>query len=371
MKKTISIIAAVVVLLFFTLVALPTKTVSATDRIAAKSAIVTERRSGRVLYEQDADRKLPMASTTKIFTCITVIEKCPDLEREIEVPAAAEGVEGSSLYLRRGEKHKIIDLLYGLMLRSGNDCAVTLALHTGGSIENFAKLSEEVAAKAGCVNTSLKNPHGLHDDEHYTTARDLAAITSYAMKNDVFRQIVGAKSRRIEWPGEENGRLITNKNKILSTYDGGCGVKTGYTKKAGRCLVSASEKDGLALVCVVLSCPDMFADSIKLMNSARETYAYETIVDANECTRIRVDDGKESEVALKSEKTFAYPLSAEEKNRLDVRICDVKPLTAPVKKGEKNGKIQVFLDKRLIFSSDLITIYNVGKKSVWDKLFGK
>jgi D-alanyl-D-alanine carboxypeptidase (penicillin-binding protein 5/6) len=330
-----------------------------------------ERRSGRVLFEQDADKKLPMASTTKIFTCITVIENCPDLEREIEVPACAEGVEGSSLYLRRGEKHKIIDLLYGLMLRSGNDCAVTLAIHTGGSIENFARLCLQTAAKAGCTNTSLKNPHGLHDDRHYTTARDLALITSYAMKNEVFRRIVGSKSHRIDWPGEENGRLIANKNKILSTYDGGCGVKTGYTKKAGRCLVSASEKDGLALVCVVLSCPDMFADSIRLMNDARDEYAYDTIIDSVECATAKVGGGKKSEVALRSEKTFAYPLTDDEKARLEVKISDVKDMIAPVKAGDKNGKIEVFLDKRLIFSSDLITIYNVEKKSIWDRIFGK
>ena len=231
---------------------------------SAKAMAVIEASTGRLLYEKSKDLKLPMASTTKICTAITVIENCDNIEKTVTVPDKAVGVEGSSIYLQKSEKVKIIDLLYGLMLQSGNDCAEALAITVGGSIEHFAAMMNETAAKAGATNSNFVTPHGLHDDNHYTTAYDLALISAYAFKNPVFEQIVSTKKHIMPWEGRNYPRVIVNKNKILSTYEGGDGVKTGFTKKAGRCLVSSATRDGMRIIAVVLNCGPMFEDCASL-----------------------------------------------------------------------------------------------------------
>lgn len=238
---------------------------------SAQSAIVIDRQSGRIFYEKNADEKLPIASTTKILTAITVIENYGDLEESVTVPPQAVGVEGSSIYLESGEVLRVIDLLYGLMLQSGNDCAVALAHLTSGGVPEFARLMNIVADRAGALNSHFVNPHGLHDENHYSTARDLAAISAYAMKNDTFRKIVGTENYN-DCPFADRGynRAIHNKNKILSMLEGGNGLKTGYTKAAGRCLVSSAERKGKEVICVVLNCGPMFEDSCLLINTAFE-----------------------------------------------------------------------------------------------------
>jgi len=185
-----------------------------------------------------------MASTTKIVTALTVIRNT-DLDEVVEIPKAACGIEGSSIYLREGEHLTVRELLYGLMLRSGNDCAVALALHTSGSVEAFAELMNTTAVELGCENSNFVNPHGLHDDRHYTTALDLAAVTCEALHNETFREIVSTKAVRISNEGYEYDRVLVNKNKLLSNVDGADGVKTGYTKKAGRCFVGSATKNGM------------------------------------------------------------------------------------------------------------------------------
>lgn len=199
------------------------------------------------------------------MSAITVIEEVFDLDEEIFVPSAAVGIEGSSVYLSPGERISYRDLLYGLMLRSGNDCAVALAIKTSGSVEKFVAKMNEVAKKAGAINSSFANPHGLDEEKHYSTADDLAKITAYAMKNDVFRTIVSTKY--YDTSGEVS-RCFKNKNKMLWNYDGAIGVKTGYTKKSGRCLVSAAEKDGKSFAVVVLNVNDMWSVSENLLNEA-------------------------------------------------------------------------------------------------------
>ena len=236
---------------------------------SARSAIVVERGTGKVLYEKNADERLPIASTTKILTAITVIRYGGDLEREVTVPDCAVGVEGSSIYLQKDERLRVIDLLYGLMLQSGNDCAVALACLTSGSVENFAMLMNHVARKAGASDSHFANPHGLPDDEHFSTARDMAAISSFAMANETFRAIVSTKVYKdCPYAGRDYNRVITNKNKMLTMLEGGNGIKTGYTKAAGRCLVSSAERDGKEVICVVLSCGPMFEESCGLIEDA-------------------------------------------------------------------------------------------------------
>ncbi|MBO4569867.1 MAG: D-alanyl-D-alanine carboxypeptidase, partial [Clostridia bacterium] len=200
---------------------------------SAKAYCVCEVKSGRILYEKNGDLKLPEASLTKIITAIVAIENNPDLEKVVEISKEAVGVPGSSIYLNKGEKLKIIDLLYGLMLRSGNDSAVALAIATSGSIDKFIDLCNDFCERIGATNTHLVTPHGLHDDDHFTTANDLAKITSYALSNSIFRKIVSTKQITIPNTIKGENRLLVNKNKLLKKMPDSTGVKTGFTTQAG------------------------------------------------------------------------------------------------------------------------------------------
>lgn len=229
----------------------------------SRSEIVMEVNSKQILHHQNADAILPMASTTKIMTAWIICEQC-NLDDVIHIPHDAVGIEGSSIYLRENEEISIIDLLYGLMLRSGNDSAVALALYHSGSIINFVDVMNKKASQLGLRNTHFCNPHGLPDKNHYTTAKELATIACHAMQNPIFHQIVGTQQYKGKY------RSYQNKNKILRTVEGGNGIKTGYTKQAGRCLVSSAKRNGIEVVCVVLNCPEMFERSALLLNHAIE-----------------------------------------------------------------------------------------------------
>ena len=227
---------------------------AAAPAVSAASAALYCPATGEFAFTQNADARRGMASTTKIMTALVAIEN-GDADAEIVIPGAAVGVEGSSLYLKAGEKMTLRDLLYGLLLQSANDAAEAIAIAIGGSVEGFADLMNEKAAAMGLTDTHFTNPHGLADENHYTTARELAKIAAEAMQQPLFCEICGA--RRAAIPNGEGGkRYLVNHNKLLFTYAGAIGVKTGFTKKAGRCLVSAAEKDGVRLICVTLNCPD-------------------------------------------------------------------------------------------------------------------
>ena len=216
-----------------------------------------------VLLSDNADARLPMASTTKIMSALIALENCKT-DETVVIDKRSVGIEGSSVYLREGEKLTVEDLLYCLMLRSGNDAATALALHVAGSVEDFAEMMNIRAESMGLVNTHFVNPHGLHDDNHFTSARDLAVISATAMNNHLFANIVKTKVKTV---GEgESKRTLANKNKMLSLYDNANGVKTGYTKKSGRCLVSSATKNGVTLVCVVLNVGDTYGLSGALLD---------------------------------------------------------------------------------------------------------
>lgn len=363
-----AIIAALVTITaFFALFVRRTTSLAETVSCAA-SMITTEAGSGRVLYEKNADSRRPMASTTKIATAITVIDNVPDLEKTVVIPDCAVGVEGSSIYLSKGETASIRDLLYGLMLQSGNDCAVALAVTTAGSVEKFAALMNETARKCGANDTNFVTPHGLHDDNHYTTARDLAKISAYAMKNATFREIVSSKRHTMPWAGHDCDRVILNKNKILTTFDGGDGIKTGYTKKAGRCLVASATRDGMTIISVVLDCGPMFEECRNLMEKAFEEYSLVDITELAPDVKAEVRDGAKKTVTLRPTATSTYPLTKEETERLIFEEKGVKPMRGGVKRGTENGKICVTLEKRLLFESKLFTIEEVEPLPVRDIL---
>ena len=237
--------------------------------ISAGSAILIDASDGTVLYEYNADKKMSPASTTKIMTAMVTLDICRELgvglDSEILVPKEAEGVEGSSLYLEAGERICLEELLYGLMLQSGNDAAAALAAALGGSMENFLEQMNRRAEELGCENTHFVNPHGLYDEEHYTTARELAVIAREAMKDEDFRRVAAAQ----EWSSEdagEAGRRFVNKNKTVFQYEGGNGIKIGYTKASGRTLVASAARGDIRLIAVVLNDGDWFADAYALMD---------------------------------------------------------------------------------------------------------
>lgn len=308
----------------------------------ARAECVMEADSRRILYERNGEEKLPMASTTKILTTVTVLEECADIKEKFPVPTEAAGVEGSSVYLQSGDVYSVEDLLYGLMLRSGNDCAEALALHVGGSIDGFAIKMNETAQKAGALDSNFRNPHGLPCEGHYTTARDLNLIACYAMHNTAFRKIV---STRYYEP-----RHWANKNKMLTNYEGAAGIKTGYTKQAGRCLVTAAERNGMTLVCTVLNCPMMYERSAQLLDDAFKTYEQTRILSADTPIRFEIK-GKTVSGCVRED--LYYPLLPEEKLLLKTEIEPKEDAFGNGKKGEIIGQIKIYLINRLLFSRNL------------------
>ena len=329
------------------------------SQTSAKAMCVIEATSGRVLAEKNSNEQMAMASTTKIVTALTVINNIKNLDEIIEIDSRAVGVEGSSIYLRRGEQMSIKDLLYGLMLRSGNDAAAALAYHTGGGLENFAKLMNETAKSCGAVNSNFVTPHGLDHDKHYTTAYDLALISANALNNPIFKEIVSTKLHVVNPTNVSEKRYMRNKNRLLSSLDGCCGVKTGFTKKAGRCLVSAIERDNATYVCVVLNCGPMFEDSATLLNNSHSLYRNRLIIDKNkEIFNEYILDDKAGKLYLYPEEDFSYPLSNSEVDDLVLKY-NVKLDSA--REGDAVGEIQVFLKKDLIKTIKLCTINKIDK----------
>ena len=342
---------------------------------ATESAIVIELHTGRVLYESNADQQKPMASTTKILTAITVIENVDDLDKIVTVPKSCVGIEGSSIYLIEGEELSYRQLLYGLMLRSGNDCAETLAVATSGSIEKFSELMNETAAKIGAQHSNFVNPHGLHDNHHYTTARDLAKISAYAMKNQIFREIVSTKKINIPWKDHDYPRVLINKNKMLSTFDGAIGIKTGYTKVAGRCLVSAAKRGNEEYVCVVLNCGNMFEKSASLLENAFRDYEFTALVKPKQAVST-IDVGGGKKLSVGTRKAIYYPLKNKELEKINFRIFVDENLTIPLDFDRSVGKIEIYLENQLIFCEKLFTILeaeNLGEKNQYEnqQIFGR
>ena len=297
----------------------------------AQGECVVEISSRRILHAKNASLPLANASTTKIMTALVILEDCL-LDDKVTIPAEAAGVEGSSVYLRAGEEYTVEELLYGLMLRSGNDAAVALALHHSGSIAAFAQVMNERAILLGATDSCFVNPHGLPDERHHTTARDLALISAAAMENETFRTIV---STRCYAP-----RDWYNKNKLLSSYEGACGVKTGYTMQAGRCLVSAAERAGMTLVCVVLDCPPMYERSAELLDRAFADYML-----------VRLTDKQEGVNGFAIDHDFSYPLTEQERTEIRIMQELVEPLPKMV--GSIAGQIRIFLANDLLFSQNL------------------
>ncbi len=325
--------------------------------------IVIEQKTGRILHQSNASVRLPMASTTKIMAALVAIEN-NDPDDIVIIPREAQGVEGSSIYLKAGENYTVRDLLYGLMLRSGNDSAVALAIYTAGTIENFCTLMNKKAKEIGANDTNFTNPHGLHDDNHYTTAKDLAMITRTAYENELFRKIARSKFYDLK------KQRIYNKNKLLSSYEGADGVKTGYTTVAGRCLVSSSTKNGMQVICVTLNCYDMWERSKTLMTKAHDSFSMRKIVNRDQKFDIYPICAEKEVYYCAPNSDFYYPIKQEELSQITYKI-KTNNLVAPIKKGQYCGKLEVYLDNCLIFQKNIYTIEEIKQKSLFDRIFGK
>ncbi len=304
---------------------------------------MTELSTGTVIHSVNASAKLPMASTTKIMTALIIIEDC-DPDEIITVPDEAVGVEGSSMYLKHGEQISVRDLVYGLMLRSGNDSAAALAIHHSGNTENFAGVMNERARSMGALNTNFTNPSGLPDQNHYTTAADLCKIACTAMKNDSFKKVVSTKNYTGKF------RSFVNKNKLLSMVEGANGIKTGYTLKAGRCLVSSAERNGMGVVCVVLNCHDMYERCSCLLNEAFERYSLKKI----DGGRVFMCDG--IPCTIRCDNSFLV----DNKKEMSLNITKTN-CSARVNRGDEVGKLEIYCENDLIFSANLYSIISRNK----------
>lgn len=258
---------------------------------SAGACVLVHADTGRTLYAKNADSHMLIASTTKIMTALVVLDHC-DPNTTVTIKPEWTGIEGSSMYLKAGETYTVRELLYGLLLVSGNDAATALACYCGGSIEGFAKMMNDKAAQLGLQNSSFKNPHGLDAEGHYSTAADLAVITCAAMKKPLFTEIVGTKSTTI------HDRTLVNHNKLLWTYEGALGVKTGYTMAAGRILVSCAERNGLKLVCVTISDPNDWIDHKALYDWAFDTYEYKSVLPMGAVCELPVIGGTKQTVGM-------------------------------------------------------------------------
>ena len=332
---------------------------------SARAMVLMEKTTGRVLAQKNADEQLSIASTTKIVTALTVLNYCEDIKRVVTIDKKSVGIEGTSIYLREGEKLTIEDLLHGLMLRSGNDSAVALAYAVGGSIDGFCKMMNETAKNCGATGCNFTNPHGLEQEGHHCSARDLANISRFAMQNKEFARIVGTKQYRIAASDDIIGRVFQNKNKLLTHLDGADGVKTGFTKKAGRCLVSSCTRDGMTLICVVLNCGPMWEESERLLEYGFKSYSMKELLQPYfVCGSIDVENGDKQTVDVFSIKGFSYPMTNEEYQKVCVTFDYPTIMQAPVQKEKIVGKVCIKLDNDLLFEENIYTMEEVKSKFV-------
>ncbi|MDD2227470.1 MAG: D-alanyl-D-alanine carboxypeptidase [Clostridia bacterium] len=336
---------------------------------SARAMCLLEQESHRVLYGKNIDLKLPMASTTKIFTALTVLEKCRNVNALIEIDNRAVGIKGTSIYLRKHEKLTVKELLYGMMLPSGNDAATALAYYIGGDVPTFCKLMEESAKNAGAKNSAFKNPHGLDEKGHYTTAYDLAMASAKVMEHPLFKEIVSTKFVKIRGNKEIGDRYLKNKNKLLNNFEGCSGIKTGFTDDAGRCFVGSAKRDNMEVVCSILNCGPMFEECKRLMSLAFNEYKNHEIVPAyNIINTIEVVKGRQAEVKVFSRKSFDYPLTNEEILKINYEYSIPDSLNAPIKKEQKVGTVKVYLEDKLIFQDEVLTTDGVKSSSFFQSL---
>ena len=335
--------------------------------VSAEKAYVLDAVSGRVLYEKNGDSRSLIASTTKIMTALIVCEQCNVLDR-MRIPKEAVGIEGSSMYLKEGEILTVQELLYGLMLSSGNDAAVALAIYCGGTVEGFAQLMNDKARLLGLTGTHFENPNGLDSPNHYSTARDLAVLARYAMENPIFRQTVSTKTVTV------GQRWLTNHNKLLWRVEGADGVKTGFTKAAGRILVSSATRDGRRIIAVTINDGDDWKDHADLLEKGFQRFTIQRVVTRGDVVgSLEVAGSGGKKVEILADAHFVYALAPEE--RPQVMLSGPGFVYAPVTEGGDAGYGYVMIEGNAVGKFPVVYGATVEqakqeKRSLLDKLFG-
>lgn len=346
--------------------------------INSRRYVIFDRSSKKAIYGKDENKQTAMASTTKIMTSLIVIEKCNNLNEVVTISSKAANTGGSTLGINTGDKITVNDLLYGLMLRSGNDTAVALAEYIGGSIEGFATLMNNKAKEIGLKDTNFVTPHGLDNPNHYTTAYELAYLTDYALKNETFAKIVKTQYTTINING--NAREIKNTNELLlSNVEGVYGVKTGFTNNAGRCLVTAVKRNNMDLIIVVLGADtrkDRAKDSLKLINYAYEKYRVEDVESYAQkefemwkninLNRIYINKGRSG---LELELSNIEIKNIVTDKTLSAEINALNYLEAPVEKGRKVGTMVIKNEEDIIEELDIVVTKTVEKRNILDYFY--
>lgn len=339
------------------------------SQLKSKYICVMDFESGRVLFEKNSKIVVPMASTTKIMTAIIALENS-SIHDIVTVSKRASSIHGSTIGLKYGQKATMEELLYGLMLRSGNDCAIAIAEHTGGSVEEFAALMDSKTFDIGAFDTHFSTPHGLDADGHFTTAYDLALITRYAMSNDVFQKIVSTKNITID--SVDGQRSFHNINKILSMLEGADGVKTGYTGKAGKCLVSSALQNNRRVICIVLDSHNRWRDSKSLLEYGLKNFNNSLQIKCEEYySYLDVTNGNKRKVKIGIDKTIGIPLSDLEIENVTVKAILPNKLSAPLFTGQEVGRLVINYEGKEIYTIPYKTLENVETsktKSIIDRI---
>lgn len=333
------------------------------EAISARRAEAVDAITGRVLYARSAEEQALIASTTKMMTALVVCEQCNVLSR-YRIPKEAVGIEGSSMYLREGEVLTVQELLYGLMLSSGNDAAVALACFCGGNPSDFVELMNDKARVLGLSGTHFANPNGLDAKDHYSTAKDLAALAAYAMDNPIFAKTVSTKTV------SAGGRALRNHNKLLWMVEGAEGVKTGYTKAAGRALVSSASREGRRIIAVTLDAPDDWNDHKKMLEEGFSQYQVRRVLSKGQEVGFVPVVGGEGKVRLLSDRDFDYAIS--ETDRPQLALAGQNFVYAPVETGEEAGFAYVMLNGKAVGKIPLVYGETVNQTEVknhwWERL---
>ena len=331
------------------------------EAVSAQKAYVLDAVSGRVLYEKNPTERSLIASTTKIMTALIVCEQCNVLDR-MRVPKEAVGIEGSSMYLKEGEVLTLQELLYGLMLSSGNDAAVALAIYCGGTVEGFAELMNDKARNLGLSGTHFENPNGLDSPGHYSTAKDLGKLAAYAMENPIFAKTVSTKSLKV---GE---RYLTNHNKLLWRLEGADGVKTGFTKAAGRILVSSAIRDGRRLIAVTIDDPSDWNDHAALLEEGFSRYQVREIVrEGDPIGILEVMGGENHKVEVLAAEDFSYALAPEERPQL--ALPGPGFVYAPAVEGADAGYAYVLIEGKAVGKVPVVYGQTIEQKKAEENFF--
>ena len=344
--------------------------VSSPPVISAKSAIVIEAATGKVLYSKNGEERRYPASTTKMMTLITALEHSNPGDI-VTASANAADTEGSSLGLTQGEQQQMLDLLYGVMLVSGNDATVAVAEHISGSTDKFAALMTAKAHEIGAINTNFVNSSGLPDPNHYSTAHDLSKIAAYGYKNPLFAKIVDTRYKTIPWPGKDHARALYNENRILNMYEGGNGVKTGYTEAAGRCLVSAAKRDNIQLIAVVLDADTMWGDSMALLDYGFRQVKPAMLYQQGDIVKtVRVSNGRSASVPLALTENVIVSVSNNDDKEFRTMIDVPLSVEAPVASGQKIGSVHILYQETEFAMIDLVATETIERKTFFSMIWG-